>query len=156
MVGKFLPADAEAFAELCDNLRAPDMRELHAAQRRPCREIIAESLALSPEPMAWWDDYDRLICIFGYVPQGPILTPMASPWMLGTALLERNAGGLIRSTRAYVAAWREQYPLLVNFVDARNTASVRYLKAVGFTLDEPAPFGHAGLPFHRFHMGLAD
>jgi hypothetical protein len=146
------PVDAEAFAELCDDLRPADQRELDAAYARPAREIIAESIARSIEPLAAWDD-DRLVAIFGHAPLGPILTPMASPWLLGTPLLARHAGVLVRLSRQYVAAWREQHPLLVNFVDVRNVASIRYLKAVGFTLDEPAPFGVMGLPFHRFHKG---
>ena len=132
------------------------MRELHAAQGRPVREVIADSIAQTIEPLAAWSPDERLVAIFGVVKLGPILSPMAAPWLLGTPLLTHHTGDLVRLSRQYVAAWREHYPLLVNFVDARNTASIRYLKAVGFTLDEPAPFGHAGLPFHRFHMGLAD
>ena len=148
------PADAEAFAELCDDLRAADERELLAAYGRPCVDVIAESIERSIEPLAAWDTADRLIAIFGRAPVGPILTPMASPWLLGTSLLEQHAGILVRLSRQYVAAWREQHPLLVNFVDVRNTASIRYLKAVGFEFDEPAPFGAEGLPFQRFSMGF--
>lgn len=155
-MAEFRPASLRAIAMLERDLRPADVAELDAAQGRPIGDVVVESYMQSPEVWAWWSDDDELIAVFGYVPLGPILTTMAAPWMLGTPLVERHAGALIRSTRHYVAAWRERYPLLVNFVDARNTASIRYLRRVGFTLDEPAPFGAAGLPFHRFHMGLAD
>lgn len=148
------PADAEAYAELCDNLRAADARELQAAYAQPAAEVIAASIEKSIEPLAAWDDAGRLVAVFGHAPLGPILTTVASPWLLGTDLLRYNAGVLVKLSRQYVAAWREQHPLLVNFVDVRNVASIRYLKLVGFAFDEPAPFGPEGLPFHRFHLGF--
>lgn len=133
------------------------MHEVRAAQGdRDFAEVIAESVAQSVDPLTVVEPSGRVVCIFGHVPLGPILTPMAAPWCLATDRMFQHPGDLVRISRAYFADWRERYPLLVNFVDARNTASIRYLKLVGFTLDEPAPFGVAGLPFHRFHMGLAD
>lgn len=151
------PAAAADVATLARELRAADRDELLASTGSDdVRAIVADSVRRSVAPLAAVDPDGRLIALFGHAPVGTILTPLAAPWLLGTDLVSRNAGILIKLSREYVALWREHFPLLVNFVDARNRASIRYLKRVGFTLDDPAPHGALGLPFHRFHMGLAD
>jgi len=44
------------------------------------------------------------------------------------------------------------YSHLENWVDARNTKAINWLRWLGFTVHDPVPFGVAGLPFHRFDM----
>lgn len=141
--------------ELAAGLREADLAEMLAAHggRASPIELIADSVAASAAPLTATDK-GGVVAIFGVAPIGTILTPYAAPWLLGTSRLDHHAGGLVRLTRHYLKEWHKQYPHLVNFVDARHEASLRYLRAVGFTFDEAAPYGAEGLPFHRFHMGL--
>jgi hypothetical protein len=44
------------------------------------------------------------------------------------------------------------FPHLVNFVHAKNTTSVRWLRRLGFTLHEAVPYGALGEPFHPFEL----
>jgi hypothetical protein len=41
----------------------------------------------------------------------------------------RYPGALTKITRHYVGLFKERWPVLLNYVDARNTASVRWLSA---------------------------
>lgn len=141
---------------LSASLRAADRVELEASTGGPLADIVANAVERTPEPLTATDPQGNLVALFGCAPIGTLLTTYGSPWLLGTELLTSHAGALIKLSRSYVERWREEYPQLVNYVDARNAASIRYLKAVGFTLDEALPFGRLGFPFHRFHVGLQD
>lgn len=153
---RFRPTTSDDLDELARSLRLTDRAELaaaHGAGADP-RDVLTASAVTSCEVHTAYAD-DGLWCIFGIAPLGGLLTPLAAPWQLGTPTAGRHPAALIRETRRYLAEVKERYPVLVNFVDARNTPSLRYLKAVGFVIDaEPQPYGVAGLPFHRFHMGL--
>ena len=74
------------------------------------------------------------------------------PWLLGTEGVIEHAAAFTRHTRPEFARMTQGYNRLVNFVDARNTTSVRWLKWLGFSFDEPAPYGVESRPFHRVYM----
>lgn len=93
----------------------------------------------------------KIVSLWGYVPASA-LGETAFPWMVGTNDLARIPGILKRTTTTYCGVVLGEYPLLVNYVDARNTVSIRWLRSVGFTLGPAEPFGVEQLPFHRFEM----
>jgi ribosomal protein S18 acetylase RimI-like enzyme len=91
------------------------------------------------------------IFVFGVVPVS-LLDGMGAPWMLGTDKTFNYPRILVKDGRRYIREMLELYSTLANFVDARNEKSIRWLKRLGFTVYAAEPFGHAGLPFHRFEM----
>lgn len=140
--------------ELAPRLRAGDLAEIEAASGRPVDEVLldsldrsvwAETLMLDGRPEAIGG-----LCTLSLV-SGP-----GVPWMVGSDRLTERARWFLRQSRRQVARMLALYGSLVNFVDARNAASIRYLRHLGFALDAPAPWGHAGLPFHRFHLERPD
>jgi hypothetical protein len=74
------------------------------------------------------------------------------PWLVGTTLMEQNEFVFIRENRRQFRQFMDLYRLLVNYVDDRHDAAKRWLRWLGFTLEPPEPYGHAGLPFRRFYM----
>ena len=72
------------------------------------------------------------------------------PWMLSTSVVDRYPGLMLRHSPCIVAQWSATFPVLINFVDARNLRSIRWLDWLGFTFDPALPWGALGLPFHRF------
>jgi hypothetical protein len=139
---------------LLEHMREADRLEVTSAAGADLREVLETSIAWSP--FCWAAELEgRLISIWGFVPES-MLGDTAIPWMLGTDDISRIPGALTRIAKGHIAQVRETYPLLVNHVDVRNTASWRWLKRLGFTLREPAPFGLEGLPFYRFDMGFSD
>jgi len=93
----------------------------------------------------------EIVALFGFVPVSA-LSDAAHPWLVGTPGLARVPGMLNRLSRSYCSAVLGAYPLLFNYVDARNTTSVAWLKRLGFEISAPQPFGVEGLPFHLFEM----
>lgn len=97
----------------------------------------------------------RVLALFGFLPV-TALSETAVAWMVARDEVERHVGMLHRTAKAYCAVTLREYPLLFNYVDARNTPSIRWLKRIGFTLGPAEAFGASGLPFHRFEMRGAD
>ena len=141
------PGDA---ALLIANLRASDRAECEAYGHPDIGAGIEASVRRSL--LCWTGLVDgELAAILGVAPVN-VLTGLGSPWMLGTPVLDRHQRVLVRSTPEYIARMLKAFPHLVNFVHARNTTSVRWLRRLGFTLHEAVPFGPLGEPFHPFEM----
>ena len=140
------PGDAELLAAA---MREADIAEVRACGHEPlaaARRSVAQSL------LCWSAFVDgELACIIGCAPIS-IVSGIGSPWMLGTPVLDTQSRVLVRLTPRYIATMLKAFPHLVNHVHAENTPSVRWLKRLGFTLHEAAPFGALGEAFHRFEM----
>lgn len=69
--------------------------------------------------------------------------------MLGTELLDKYPLTMMKHALPQLAWMQNKYNYLTNMVDARNTRSIRWLKALGFRLLEPQRFGfyHTVIPF---------
>lgn len=74
------------------------------------------------------------------------------PWLLATFDAPDYAVLFMRQQRDYIADWRARFDLIDNYVDVRNTASLAWLKLLGFQFDAPAPYGVAGAMFQRFYL----
>lgn len=142
--------DAEYLAV---HMRKADREEIWASGGRRPLEAIRRGLRLSTDTFVAERD-GELACIWGFAPIS-LATGQAAPWMLGTDLMFRLGRSLSRVAMASFEYVAPVYPRLMNYVDARNTRSVAWLKSVGFTVHDPEPHGVAGLPFHRFEMEAA-
>lgn len=140
------PGDVELLAE---NMRECDVAEVQACGHAPL-EAVRASVAHS---LLCWSAFadGELACIIGCAPIS-IVSGIGSPWMLGTPVLDAQSRVLVRLTPRYIAEMLKAFPHLVNHVHAHNTTSKRWLRRIGFTLGEAAPFGTLGEPFHRFEM----
>jgi hypothetical protein len=139
-------------------VRQADIDELWAAGRHSPETALREGLEVSD--IAWTGEVDGLpVCMFG-VSAASILGSIGVPWMIGTDLLERNAVTFLRHSRGALMMMEARYEFLINFVDDRNQAAKRWLGWLGFTLEEPEPFGPYRVPFRKFwkkrHEGQPD
>lgn len=151
----FRPARVEHIPELVDNIRRADFDELTASYPADVTTQMIASLSVSVNASAAFGAQGELLCLFGVSPYA-MMGETAAPWLIGTNALPRYPQALVKGAYRYLG-WIEQfYPALLNFVDARNTLSIKWLQRMGFTIDEPQPFGHKRLPFHRFHRGFDD
>lgn len=138
-------ADGPALAAL---MRPADVAEVWAAAKMKPLEAVRHSLAMSTEAWAGLAD-GELVCLWGVAPRS-FLAGEGSPWLLGTPALERNARAFLSRCPQHLNAMFSVYNRLVNWVDARNTAAIRWLRWLGFTLHPAEPYGPFRLPFHRF------
>ena len=149
-----VPATEAHAIDLAPRLRTADIRELEAGSGAEPLAALLVSLRRSTEAWAGTVD-DEVACIFGVGPLS-LLGGEGSPWLLGADLIERNAFAFARRNRAVVARWLRTYPVLRNYVDARNRQAIRWLGWLGFTLLPAVPFGVSRLPFHPFELRIPD
>ena len=131
-------------------IREADRQELWAAACLTPEQALWKSLAASS--VAWTGLYDSIpVCMFG-VAGGSELSGVGMPWMIGTKLVDRYAVQFLRRNKAKVREMLDLYPQLLNYVDARNTRAIRWLKWLGFKLGNPVPYGPYSMPFLSFEM----
>lgn len=135
------------------NLRAADVAEIEAAHGRgvDVGSVVSRAVALSDAPMAAWSGGEPL-ALLGCAPCGTILAGYGAPWLLGTPACARHPRVFVGAGRTFVSGWLSHYGRLCNYVDARNVESVRWLRAIGFDVEAPEPFGALGFPFHKFSL----
>ena len=135
---------------LAQNLRDADRAEMAAYGHHEPLDPLVRSVTSS---MFCWSVFidGELAAILGCAPIN-LIGGVGSPWMMGTPVLERHQRVLVRQTPVYISRMLRVFPHLVNFVHTENTTSVRWLRRMGFTLHEAAPYGALGAPFHKFEM----
>ena len=144
----FRPVREGDIEALLADMRQCDRDEVLAASG-DVEDAVAESVRMSETLNVLTLD-GALACMFGLVALPEVSPESAAPWMLGTAVLDRRPSVLVRHGLHYVEAMNARYPHLMNYVDARNTRSIRWLKRMGFMFHPAEPYGVAGLPFHLF------
>jgi len=71
------------------------------------------------------------------------------PWMVGTNELNENPKVLIRASRMFFNRWLKRYKILSNYVPTKSTATINYLKHLGFNVFE-CGFSDCGEPLSVF------
>lgn len=93
----------------------------------------AQTIFFNDEPAAMWG-------ISRFVDHNVV-------WAVFTKAIERHPIAFLRESRRLA----ETFPCTVeNYVDARNTAAVKWFRWLGFEVSEPVPYGANGELFHRF------
>lgn len=130
------------------NLRDEDLEEIKATSADTALRAITRSYFVSTH--CWSVYVDGVPCaIFGVAPIS-ILGGVGSPWMMATADILKVRRQFVRECRTHVKEMQKLYPRLVNFVDTRNNVSIRWLRWLGFDINDPVPYGVNGEMFHPF------
>lgn len=137
--------------ELVENIREADVDEIWAYSGRTPSDVMREVAVVGRHTTYAGLQDDTLLCLFGVQPLSA-LSPVAVPWLLGTNALEEHAPVFLRMSRDWIHEQAKEYDILMNFVDARNTKSIRWLKWLGFEVYPAVPAGPFQQPFHRFEM----
>lgn len=134
------------------DIRGADRRELEASDGDVRKAVLRGWLA-SSFCFAGVDAGGRTLGIFGIFREDACWW---CPWLIGTNALDAHRRYLVRLSSALFPRLRARFPNMRNYVDARNTQSIRWLARLGFEFGSPAPYGVAGLPFYRFWIGGGD
>jgi hypothetical protein len=141
-------ADVLALAEC---MRFLDRQELEASHGGDL--VVAVQHAVDVSTSSWAMCVDGVMVMLGGVAPLSLLGGIGSPWMLGTEGLNSVPGALTRIGVEYLRIVQDSYPILINYVDARNTKSIRWLRRLGFKVaDDPIPYGPQKLPFYQFEL----
>jgi len=132
---------------MAPHMRKKDAAEVWAAYHHCPKEALVRSLRASTS--AWTVLVDGTpVMMFG-VGSFNLLDCQGHPWLLATDKIRNLGTRIIRGTRKYLDIMLEMYPELVNYVDARQTSTLRWLRWCGFSIHEAQDFGAEGLPFHK-------
>jgi hypothetical protein len=148
--GYYRPPTQADLRHIADNLRQADIAELIATHGYDCDpyDIILESVRMTPNAeVRIVNATGEPIAVRGCTPY-PLLGGI--PWLLATDKAFDFPAMFLIEGRQFFRENTGEFGTLVNYVDARNTKSIRWLAKIGFVIHEAEPFGKLGLPFHRF------
>lgn len=149
-VPSIVDANFEHLEYIQQNMRDADRDELWAAYSMDPAHCLMISMMSSTR--CWTGLVDGVpICMFGVVPAS-LVESVGRPWMIGTPAVEKFDRIFLKHCHEVVKNMASEYKTLYNFVDLRNKKAIRWLRWLGFTMEEPAPFGPFNLPFRRFTM----
>lgn len=148
MEAKIIPATENHALLVAHRTRFADRDELWAAAQVDPLQAILLSMRASSNTCATLMLDGVPAAVFGCRYDGQT----GYPWLVGTDLLVKNAKTFLQLCPTWINKMREGVTLLENYVDARNVVAIRWLKRMGFSFDEAAPYGPLNLPFHRFTM----
>ena len=136
------PTEEDAIT-LAENLRESDANELKAVTDLTHLSAIRTSISNS-DPELLWSFYadDDLLCIAG-------CTRTGNPWLLATPTLNKHLKSLTQSAKTGVRMMLKTYPMLTNMIDVRQTMTIRWLEAIGFTMMDTLELKQ-GFPLLRF------
>lgn len=133
---------------IADHLRQSDRDELAAAHGLPPLDVLRLSVSRSSHGWVVLVDH-RPVMIFGAAPTA--LPGAGLMWMLATDGLAEISFAFARNSRRYFSELGKSYHLLWNYIDPRNTASMRWLKWCGFQIiDTLHGLGPNQRTFHLF------
>lgn len=136
-------------ATLAPLLRAEDLAELRAGGREPL-PALEESLASSEVAFAV-ELGGQLAALGGVVrAREALLGPVAYdvPWLLTSAAVARHPAAFWRASVRVLALLRQEFPVLLQYVDARYLAALRWVARLGAEVQPARPWGVNGELFH--------
>ncbi len=149
-IRKAVPEDA---APVAADLRPSDVLELQASLGAGFDPLAVLSKAIADsDPAFAVEDADTGVA-FGLFGVAPTDNGIGVPWLLATPRLNVCRRGLVRYGKRFVKQMRNRYPVMVNFLDARNDSAMRWLSRIGFDVRFPVNYGAEMRLFYPFGVG---
>ena len=147
---KFVRPTQKLIEQIAADMRQSDVDEVWASHRHTPLQSLTSAMSSS--------DY-RAVVVAGGVPIAALGLRMNSylsdegvPWLLSTNEALKHKREFLANTAEVISDMLMLSPRLVNYVHANNKLSIRWLKWIGFTIDEPAESPVSKELFHKFHM----
>lgn len=141
-------SEAQDALDLAYNLRQADAEEIKASTGNTPLASLISGYIESDECFSVVEG-TKVVAMFGV---GPLLPSMGGVWLLMSdeLLKSKYRRRFLMESKRIVAEFHSRYDILINFVDARNLAALRWLEWLGFNTSFVIPeFGVAKIPFHR-------
>lgn len=146
-----VPGTLELATALGPLLRDGDVQEGLALGLEPKAGVIA---AVHESEVSWACLFDgEVAALCGVVPSRRTTlgdSGRALVWMLSGRACNAHPKAFLRCSRVVLDVLLEQYPVLINVIDARYAGALRWARWLGAEVSEPEPFGPLGAPFCRF------
>ena len=96
----------------------------------------------------------EIVCMFGTM-RSNLMGSRGIIWMLGTDLLQKYAVRFLRENKNEIVQISSEFSIVENYCYARNKTTLRWLKWLGFTIEEAQPYGVYNQLFHHFYKDVA-
>lgn len=150
MAAEVLPVSVEDIAQILPIVRQADIDEITEALGVPMEEALLEAFTGSLNAKKIVVD-GKVVAVFGDAVHS-ILGSIGVPWLISTVHVEQHARAFLKVCKPEVQGMLTRHQHLVNFVDARNTSAIRWLKWLGFSFGPAEPYGARGFLFHSFTL----
>lgn len=148
MAAEVLPASVDDVPTILPLVRQADVDEITEALGIPMDVALREGLADNAKKIVVDGE---VVAVFGDATYS-ILGSVGIPWLISTVHVERHARAFLKVCKPEVQGMLSRHRHLLNYVDARNTVAIRWLKWLGFTFAPAIPYGPKGFPFHPFTL----
>jgi hypothetical protein len=143
------------------SLRKADYDELCAVTSEPYNNVIDSAkksarkwIIMKGEEVGKGNRINIPVAIFGIVASKEY-EKVGYPWMVATDNLKSCKKFVMKNVKKYIKIMMNMFDVLVNYVDSRNTESIKWLGHCGFTVEQATkPMGKDKIPFHRFYLGV--
>jgi len=147
---EFLKPTDEMVEFIAANMREADRVEVMASHGHAPLEALQSSLKASQ--LSTVACVEGVPCVVLGLVIHDLLGGKGSPWMLGTEYALKHRRQFLTETPLVIGEMLRKCRKLVNHVHCENEESIQWLRWLGFTLEDLAPYGVAGDMFHKFHM----
>ena len=145
------PATIDDVAYIAARMRKEDREECFANAGSSPIQSLFEGYFTSKPCMTAISRHGYPMAMYGV---SRVSDMSASIWMLGCENMlkdTRDKYEFLRQSRIELKKLQKLYPVLFNYIDARNTVHLRWLLYMGFTIiKKHEVFGYEGLPFYEF------
>lgn len=142
-----VPATEEHARQLALTMRQEDIEEVRASHALEPLEALLTGLSASEHTSAILDG-DMVVAVFGVAN----VESFDTVWLLTGERVYRAPLSFIRVCQRELKRLLEQWPVLVNGIDARYSRALRWAQWLGFEVFPAIPYGVAGQPFHPIRI----
>ena len=150
-VVKYVKPNAELLQYVEDNMREIDKLECREMSGNSPIDALNKGIELSQYATVVVIDNEP--CAVVGLSIVSAVNGLGVPWLLATESAVRNKRVFVNNAKQGVDDMRTVCPNLVNYVHEDNKLSIRWLKWMGFTIEESQPLGFNGAMFRRFYIG---
>lgn len=147
---EFIRPTESMIKSIAADMRQEDANEVWASNHHTPLESLTKGWDLSDFATIAMCDNEPLVMI-GLVKRD-ILTGSGVIWMLGTNKSLNYRKEFLRQTQPIIDEMLNICPRLCNLVHSKNLSSIKWLKWLGFTIEEPIKHGSDNELFHRFYL----
>jgi len=147
---KFIKPTQELIEAIAADMRQADADEVWASNHHTPIESLMRSWKVSNRSVIVTVN-DEPCVMLGLVIHD-ILSGTGSPWLLGTENALKYKRHFLTEVPAVIDEMLAICPSLFNYVHTENKVSMKWLEWIGFTIDEPLPYGCDNALFHKFTL----
>jgi len=147
---KFVEPTVELIELIASDMRQADVDEIWASHHSTPIEALMSGWELSGYSVIVTVNDEP--CVMLGVVVNDLLSGIGSVWLLGTDNALKHKRCFLTLVPDVIDEMLNICPMLYNHVHFKNIVSIKWLKRVGFTFDEPAPHGLDNELFYKFHI----